>query len=84
VARLSGADAWLHVQDFEIDVAFRLGLLKSKRLQASGHRDPRARHGAGSRGLTMRTDDDAGMKGQAATAAAPLPSPDDPVMTVSE
>lgn len=27
-ARLSGAKAWLHVQDFEIDVAFSLGLLK--------------------------------------------------------
>jgi colanic acid biosynthesis glycosyl transferase WcaI len=38
VARLSGADAWLHVQDFEIDVAFRLGLLKSKRLQAFAER----------------------------------------------
>ena len=33
-ARLSGAMAWLHVQDFEIDVAFRLGLLKSKPLQS--------------------------------------------------
>ena len=33
VARLCGAKAWLHVQDFEIDVAFRLGLLKSKLLQ---------------------------------------------------
>jgi colanic acid biosynthesis glycosyl transferase WcaI len=28
-ARLSGAKAWLHVQDFEVDVAFNLGLLKS-------------------------------------------------------
>ncbi len=27
-ARLSGARAWLHVQDFEVDVAFRMGLLK--------------------------------------------------------
>ena len=34
VARLSGAKAWLHVQDFEIDVAFRLGLLKSKLLRS--------------------------------------------------
>jgi colanic acid biosynthesis glycosyl transferase WcaI len=32
-ARLCGAQAWLHLQDFEIDVAFRLGLLKSPRLQ---------------------------------------------------
>lgn len=27
-ARLSGATAWLHIQDFEVDVAFRMGLLK--------------------------------------------------------
>lgn len=27
-ARLSGAKAWLHVQDFEVDVAFRMGLMK--------------------------------------------------------
>jgi colanic acid biosynthesis glycosyl transferase WcaI len=27
-ARLSGAHAWLHIQDFEVDVAFRMGLLK--------------------------------------------------------
>ncbi len=32
-ARLSGAKAWLHLQDFEIDVAFRLSLLKGARLQ---------------------------------------------------
>jgi colanic acid biosynthesis glycosyl transferase WcaI len=32
-ARLSGAKSWLHLQDFEIDVAFRMGLLKSKLLQ---------------------------------------------------
>ncbi len=29
VARLAGAKAWLHVQDFEIDAAFELGLLSS-------------------------------------------------------
>ena len=28
MARLAGAKAWLHVQDFEIDAAFELGLLK--------------------------------------------------------
>lgn len=27
-ARLSGATAWLHVQDFEVDVAFQMNLLK--------------------------------------------------------
>ena len=32
-ARLCGAEAWLHLQDFEVDVAFRLGLLKGKLLQ---------------------------------------------------
>jgi len=30
VARLSGARAWLHIQDFEVDVAFRMGLLQGK------------------------------------------------------
>lgn len=29
VARLSGAKAWLHIQDFEIDAAFELGLMTS-------------------------------------------------------
>lgn len=28
VARLSGAHAWLHVQDYEVDAAFQLGMLK--------------------------------------------------------
>jgi colanic acid biosynthesis glycosyl transferase WcaI len=32
-ARLCGAEAWLHLQDFEVDVAFRLGLLRGKLLQ---------------------------------------------------
>lgn len=32
-ARLSGAKAWLHLQDFEVDVAFQMGLLKGKWLQ---------------------------------------------------
>ena len=32
-ARLCGAGAWLHVQDFEVDVAFRMGLMKGRRLQ---------------------------------------------------
>jgi colanic acid biosynthesis glycosyl transferase WcaI len=27
-ARLSGAQAWLHIQDFEVDVALQMGLLK--------------------------------------------------------
>ena len=30
MARLSGATAWLHVQDFEMDAAFELGLLKGE------------------------------------------------------
>ncbi len=32
-ARLSAAQAWLHLQDFEIDIAFQLGLLKNKSLE---------------------------------------------------
>lgn len=28
VARLCGGKAWLHIQDFEVDVAFQMGLLK--------------------------------------------------------
>ena len=32
-ARLSGAQSWLHLQDFEIDLAFGMGLLKGKLLQ---------------------------------------------------
>jgi len=31
-ARLAGSASWLHVQDFEVDVAFRQGLLKGRRL----------------------------------------------------
>ena len=30
VARASGAESWLHVQDFEVDAAFDLGLLPAK------------------------------------------------------
>ncbi len=32
-ARLCGAKAWLHVQDFEVDAAFDLGILKSRILR---------------------------------------------------
>src|SRR5271155_4896199 len=32
-ARLCGAQAWMHIQDFEVDVAFRMGLLKGGLLQ---------------------------------------------------
>lgn len=32
-ARLCGAKAWLHVQDFEVDVAFQMNLLKGKLAQ---------------------------------------------------
>ncbi|SOE69591.1 colanic acid biosynthesis glycosyl transferase WcaI [Burkholderia sp. D7] len=31
LARLMGANSWLHIQDFEVDAAFDLGLLKSAR-----------------------------------------------------
>jgi colanic acid biosynthesis glycosyl transferase WcaI len=33
IARLCRANAWLHLQDFEVDVAFGMGLLKGKLLQ---------------------------------------------------
>lgn len=33
LARLSGARAWLHIQDYEVDAAFDLGLLKGQRLR---------------------------------------------------
>jgi colanic acid biosynthesis glycosyl transferase WcaI len=32
-ARISGAKAWLHVQDFEVDAAFQLGILKNKSIK---------------------------------------------------
>jgi colanic acid biosynthesis glycosyl transferase WcaI len=38
VARLSGARAWLHVQDFEVDAAFDLGLLRGARRSAAALR----------------------------------------------
>jgi colanic acid biosynthesis glycosyl transferase WcaI len=41
LARLSGAKAWLHVQDFEVDAAFDLGQLRGQRIRnavASGER----------------------------------------------
>ena len=34
LARLAGAKAWLHIQDYEVDAAFELGLLKGERLRA--------------------------------------------------
>ncbi len=35
LARLSGAPAWLHVQDFEVDAAFELGLLRGAPTRAA-------------------------------------------------
>ena len=32
-ARLSGAESWLHLQDFEVDLAFRMGVLRGRLLQ---------------------------------------------------
>jgi colanic acid biosynthesis glycosyl transferase WcaI len=32
-AKIAGASSWLHVQDFEIDAAFELGLLSSEKLR---------------------------------------------------
>lgn len=34
-ARLSGAKAWLHIQDFEVDAAFDLGILRANWLRQS-------------------------------------------------
>jgi colanic acid biosynthesis glycosyl transferase WcaI len=34
IARRSGAFSWLHVQDFEVDAAFDLGMLKNKRMRS--------------------------------------------------
>lgn len=34
-ARLRGARAWLHIQDYEVDAAFDLGLLRGARLRAA-------------------------------------------------
>jgi colanic acid biosynthesis glycosyl transferase WcaI len=31
LAKMTGAHSWLHIQDFEVDAAFELGLLKSER-----------------------------------------------------
>ena len=33
VSRLAGAKSWLHIQDFEVDAAFGLGILKSEWLR---------------------------------------------------
>ena len=33
VARITGAESWLHLQDFEVDLAFGMGLLKGRLLQ---------------------------------------------------
>ena len=40
-ARLAGAKAWLHIQDFEIDAAFELGLLKQPWLRRLAQRAER-------------------------------------------
>jgi colanic acid biosynthesis glycosyl transferase WcaI len=34
LARLSGARSWLHIQDFEVDAAFELGLLEGKGIRS--------------------------------------------------
>ena len=47
-ARLCSAKTWLHVQDFEVDAAFELGLLQGRRLRAMAS--------AGERWLMRRFD----------------------------
>lgn len=34
VAKLSGGKSWLHIQDFEVDVAFQMNFLKGKQLES--------------------------------------------------
>lgn len=47
-ARLAGARSWLHIQDFDVDAAFDMGLLRS----------PRARRGfLGAEGALLRRFD---------------------------
>lgn len=41
-ARLCGAHAWLHVQDYEVDAAFQLGVLSGSRLKRAALRVERA------------------------------------------
>src|ERR1700744_678547 len=48
VARRCGASSWLHVQDFEVDAAFDLGILSNKSL--------RRRMGAGERSILRSFD----------------------------
>ncbi|TKC91169.1 colanic acid biosynthesis glycosyltransferase WcaI [Trinickia terrae] len=42
LARVTGAKSWLHVQDFEVDAAFNLGLLRSERAARIAHAVERA------------------------------------------
>jgi colanic acid biosynthesis glycosyl transferase WcaI len=42
IARLSGARSWLHIQDFEVDAAFELGMLRGKKMRAAALRTERA------------------------------------------
>jgi len=41
-ARLSGALSWLHIQDFEVDAAFELGMLRGKTVRAGASGAERA------------------------------------------
>jgi len=41
-AKLSGARSWLHIQDFEVDAAFELGMLKGQGARRSAERFERA------------------------------------------
>lgn len=52
-ARLSGARSWLHIQDFELDAAFELGLLKDAAARRLGERLERTLLGAFDRVSTI-------------------------------
>jgi colanic acid biosynthesis glycosyl transferase WcaI len=45
-ARMSGAVSWLHVQDFEVDAAFQMGMLRGEKVRAGAWSTERALMGA--------------------------------------
>lgn len=76
LARLCGARAWLHIQDFEVDAAFELGLLKGARLRAWVSRVERwlLRRFDRVSTISRRMLERAGSKGVAASRLVHLPN----------
>jgi colanic acid biosynthesis glycosyl transferase WcaI len=52
-ARMSGALSWLHVQDFEVDAAFEMGMLRGHRMRAGAWSTERALMGCFDRVSTI-------------------------------